>query len=1170
MVANPVRYSADFTMDGGARIQLQREVPARGLFGRSRLEVIPISEWMEADHEGRASWLLDGIEAGNASADGNSVVVVPAALAALAESEALAYGLPPSAPLIISLRGRGLITEPDFNIAMRWLRLDGGDVAASVKGARAAVSGNSYRLPQPLFGLLNAAQAVNNAADVAAKQAAFAELRTVMKGHDDVVDLDGVLREIRVAYGANFSLSIREDGGQTDFDPVLFAPRVGEAAAEGAVIDEDADNLLTGSQQADFAAAFRRAGGRRSSYLLSDGLLLFVDSGLRRTLEVVGQHQRATPAERRRFAASPRRAIAEHLGRADPLDPMFIETAQYSDRVTGIDPWRKPVLPWIKPKPNSWLPDSFGLSVGEPPVLIDIGAIDIDDVLTRVSAAMAAGVESIEVDHHEIPATTATIQALEALKPLAAFGERNAPSDPPGELADKLFLQVRDNLENVEYAPLVRAQASPAAPIAVPSDVVTVMKPHQLTGFRWLVDAWRSGRPGVLLADDMGLGKTLQALALLCWLRDSGKVRSPTLIVAPTGLLANWRAEIARHLKPGVLGSVVLAYGDGLQAMRTGPGTDIAKGAAGLNTGRLSRAGLVLTTYETLRDYHISMASVGFAVIVFDEAQRVKNPSAQVTRSAKTLRARFTLAVTGTPVENRLQDLWSICDTVHPGLLGASKSFEVQYGAGDAASLRDLNAKLTTAAAPWPAFMLRRMKSDHLEGLPDKLQIPLVRQMPPEQAAAYGAAIGRALAQRGSGEREAIIQTLSRLRAISLAPDLPSLGPGFASRSARLQAMLDALDQIHAKREKALIFCESLQLQPIIAGEIRRRYGLGHSVACISGQVPGDQRQRIVEQFQQRPSGFDVLILSPRAGGVGLTITAANHVIHLTRWWNPAVEDQATDRVFRIGQDKDVTVWIPISEHPDPSLAAGSFDHRLAELLQRKRTLAGGLLVEPESADDAQRLLDDVLSDFRSADSSEPNTEAGRAPLQLPTGGLDPSAPPVTKREPTASSAADNTVNARFVKPEGRSPPFDVFTVPMVGKDVRRIDIVDPYAAASRQNCRYFAEFISTLRASGVAPGTVNLLAWDDDSLANERIGSNSEQRRVLREAIAHFRLENMRILPDLVSRRQRPLHDRSVTAYFVDKSSIVWDLGRGIDGFMNPKTHCTIGRWLNLPHGIN
>lgn len=1164
----PLQFVATFTPEGGARVQLQRTIPARGLFGRARVELLPPSAWLDADTTGHGARILDMIDDGSASGSSDGAVLPPSVVAALDESDAVSLGLPQVAPLVLSLRSKGLITD-DFSIATRWVRTNGTDIAAQVIGAHAMIEGRSFRLPEPLFTLLVAAQKVNAAQDVAIRQGAFAELRQLLAGHSDQVALDGVLQDTRVAFAGNFSLQLSGSVDGTDFNPVLFAPRVGDAATSGEIIDEDGDNLLTPKQQSDFARLFRSAAGKRRSYLLPDGLLLFVDPGLLRVLEVVGEKQRAPAAERRSFASSPRRAIAEALGvDAEPIESMFIETAQYSERVTGIDPWLKPVLPWVKAKPNSWLPDSFGLMVGDPPdqTQITLEPDDVADAITRVEQAMDAGTPSVLIGTCQVPATTSTLEALKGLKLLEDSAEASSPErvEPPAILTEKLFLQVRDNLEDVAYAPLARPQSASTPPPKVPPTVKTALKAHQIEGFQWIVECWRSGRPGALLADDMGLGKTLQALSFFCWLRQSGARPAPVLIVAPTGLLANWQAEIARHLSIDALGPVVRAYGDGLKWIRKGSGTDITTGGPRLNIDDWREAGIVLTTYETLRDYHMSIAQVGFAAVAFDEAQRIKNPAAQITRTAKALRARFTIALTGTPVENRLQDLWSIADVVHPGLLGSSKNFEEQYGAANLESLRELNTKLTASAVPWPPFMMRRMKTDHVEGLTKKSIVERVVTMPPAQAAAYSAAINRALATKNTERREAIIQTLARLRSVSLAPELPELGANFAMRSARLLATFSILDEIREKNEKTLIFCESLDLQPLLAAELRRRYGLPHAVPCISGEVVGDGRQKLVDEFQARGSGFDVMILSPRAGGVGLTITAANHVIHLTRWWNPAVEDQATDRVYRIGQTRDVTVWIPIAVHPDPTIAAASFDRRLADLLRRKRDLAQGLLVEPESGDDAAQLLSDILGDDNTEELRPNAVGASEEDMRPSTSQQDASLP----LPPTVETSVRFS-HARVVKREGQAPPYAIFVDPLRQAQAVKLDIVDPYIGGSRQSCRAVAEFLAHLRSEGVQFDRVSLACWDNDSLEYGGHVNQQAQARAMLEAIQHFKLDDLRIFPEFISRRQKPLHDRWIKARLGDGTEIIWDLGRGVEGVMSPRHPCTIVRSVNAAEGV-
>lgn len=1157
---------ASFTTNGDVRVQLQQNSPSPRLFQSAKRRVVPTSEWESAEPTDVVFRVLDLVARGEAE-DLTDCVQIPAEkVAALDSGFAAQIGLPPPAPIVLSLKGRGLIIEETFTVECRWVRTNGVPLMVAVRGAHVRMDGQEFRLPEPLFSLHKAANAINGATELSAKQAAFADLQNKLQGHTDQAILDGMLQETRVAFAAHFSLSLGSSGGGVDFDPVLFAPKVGQEAAEGAVVDEEADNLLTPVQQDAFSRLFRKRGGKAPSYLLPDGLLLFIDPEVSNALRVVGEKQRAPSDERRRFAVSPRRALAEALGKEEgAFETAFLETAQYSERVIGIDPWRKPVLPWIKPRPNSWLPERLGIAIGDPPDqrLIEVPLDQATAAVETLEAAIAAGQESANLFGDEVPATQATLDALRSIADLQTEAERtdesaHASIEPPPALREKFFLKVRENFEDVEYAPLFTQFAAGMVPADVPAAVRTLLKPHQVQGFQWLANAWRSNRPGVLLADDMGLGKTLQALTFFSWLRQVEGIRQPILVVAPTGLLANWQEETQRHLSADALGEIILAYGQALAGLRSGSGTDIQAGGPLLRIEDWRSAGMVLTTYETLRDYHMSFAQVGFAVIAFDEAQRIKNPAAQVTRAAKTLRSRFGLALTGTPVENRLQDLWSISDIVHPSLLGTSKSFEQEFGTATLDKLRELNVRLTAPAGSWPPFMLRRMKADHLEGLPAKRLVEKSVPMPPVQAQAYSNAVNRALVMRGSIGREGVLQTLARLRSISLAPGLPELGERFDQSSARLKATFEILSEVRQKGEKALVFCESLELQPLLAAEIRRRFQLPHAVSCVSGEVAGDKRQQLVNQFQSRLPGFDVMILSPRAAGVGLTLTAANHVIHLTRWWNPAVEDQATDRVYRIGQDKDVTVWVPIAEHP--TYGDSSFDRKLDALLRRKRDVAQGLLIEPESPEDPEQLLNDVLvaHPAGSVDSTSDGEQVIVQPL-----------PPEPTKDETPRETRRGLTNQRMQKKVGADVPWSMFVEPIQGEAVKRLDIVDPYAAASLASCKAVAQFLAGLRERRVLLQAVDILCFDNWSLPDARFASDADQRAALKSAIAHFNLDDLRIYPRFVSRRERHLHDRSVTARLEDGTTIVWDVGGGLDFLFDGRRACVVSRWINPSDGI-
>lgn len=481
---------------------------------------------------------------------------------------------------------------------------------------------------------------------------------------------------------------------------------------------------------------------------------------------------------------------------------------------------------------------------------------------------------------------------------------------------------------------------------------------------------WIQGSPGILLADDMGLGKTLLVLSFLAWIREEIAAgmspRKPILVVAPVGLLKNWEAEQKLHmLSPGI-GELLPAYGQRLKQLKRSNASELASGESVLDREQLQQADWILTSYETLRDYQISFGLIPFSVVVFDEAQKIKTPGTLMTEAAKAVNAGFTVTMTGTPVENRLADLWCIVDTAQPGVLGDLKSFSNKYekGLGEGL-LRGLRERIwhSPIKDSRPGLMLRRMKEETLDALPEKHQYSIERRMPPLQADAYAAIVNKAR----NADNVTILETLHHLRSISLHPFIidPSgtlSDEEYIASSARLSATVDVLDEVKRKGEKALIFLESLDMQgsselPLI---LRKRYGMQHLPLVINGSVAAIERQKRVDRFQAG-GGFDVMILSPRAGGVGLTLTAANHVIHLSRWWNPAVEDQSTDRVYRIGQIRPVHVYYPIAVHP--VLAEHSFDIKLHALIERKRHLSRSLLAPPApDQDEVSALFKEIVS----------------------------------------------------------------------------------------------------------------------------------------------------------------------------------------------------------------
>ena len=702
--------------------------------------------------------------------------------------------------------------------------------------------------------------------------------------------------------------------------------------------------------------------------------------------------------------------------------------------------------------------------------------------------------------------------------------------------------------------------------IALPTELRSPPKPHQVDGFNWLARCWRAAMPGALLADDMGLGKTYQALAFLAWLRRQEPHPRPVLIVAPTGLLANWRAEIARHLEPDALGRVVGAYGAELGRLRGGAARDIDSGGAALDAAAWASAGVVLTTYETMRDYHMSFARQPFAAILYDEAQKLKNPASQITRAAKTLNAPFCLALTGTPVENRLQDLWSILDVVHPGLLGSSKTFEQTYPA-EPARLAALHDRLTAPDGGSPPVLLRRMKADCLDSLPAKVMRAIPLPMPSRQAEAYDRVVHKALAAKGTGQRGRMLEVLAQLRGVSLHPVTPDDAgddAGYWTQSARLQTLFALLEEIAGKREKVLVFCESLAMQALLSAEIRRRFDLPHAVARIHGGVTGDARQASVDAFQARGPGFDAMILSPKAGGVGLTLTAANHVIHLSRWWNPAVEDQATDRAYRIGQTRDVFVYLPQAVHPDPSLSATSFDLKLHALMERKRSIGDGLFAPGDEEADADALFEAVVTELAAepipvaALTPPPEPSPVQAPVARSVLGLRPR-PARPAPSPPTPATQPLSWPSRVVYDPGVPRDLTIFRAPLAADPPREVHIIDPYAAAGHRARGAVADFVAMLVGDAPPPARTVLTTYDGESI--ERPAESSVQQ--YDEMQARWRQRFGAAAPLTHKQRSKwqaaDLHDREVRVITRCGRAFLWDLGRGVDGVMGTKFGCQV-----------
>jgi superfamily II DNA or RNA helicase len=458
------------------------------------------------------------------------------------------------------------------------------------------------------------------------------------------------------------------------------------------------------------------------------------------------------------------------------------------------------------------------------------------------------------------------------------------------------------------------------AQISAGAELKATLRPYQQAGLRWLYLLSKLGL-GACLADDMGLGKTIQVLALLLVLkRENSGPHRPSLLVAPASLLANWAAEAER-------------FAPGLRLLVAHPSAMPIADFRALDAARLNAADLVITSYGSLLRQPL-FESIAWRVAVVDEAQAIKNPGARQTRQVKKLQAQSRIALTGTPVENRLSDLWSIFDFTHPGLLGSQKVF-AQFTKRLAEA--EHFGPLRTLVQP---YILRRMKTDKrvIADLPDKTEVKAWCHLSATQAALYQRAVeelAAALADaEGIGRKGVVLSFLMRFKQICNHPS-QWLGDAAwqAQDSGKFARLRELVEVIAARQEKVLVFTQFRETtEPLAAflGSIFGREGL-----VLHGGTPVAKRRELVKRFQE-DERTPFFVLSLKAGGAGLNLTAASHVIHFDRWWNPAVENQATDRAFRIGQQRNVLVH--------KFVCRGTIEDRIDQLIETKQQLVNDVL----------------------------------------------------------------------------------------------------------------------------------------------------------------------------------------------------------------------------------
>jgi len=624
----------------------------------------------------------------------------------------------------------------------------------------------------------------------------------------------------------------------------------------------------------------------------------------------------------------------------------------YSERVKEIGVYKPKFYPFVCPYKSEWIP---GIAIkdkvqGEKRIHFKT-SIELKEFENEKRVAEGNGNKSFSWQGSEIPIEDANKFISIAKK---QFENPSQPVSKTGKSDDEVLI-VKENAEFLEYVEEISTPIKLNHSFTKLNNLnpILELKDHQIEGIAWLQTLFKEKLSGCLLADDMGLGKTLQLLYFIEWHSKQNIDAKPYLVVAPVTLLENWENEYENYFSPPNL-PMTLLYKTFI----------LTKEFSKQQVEQLQKKQIILTNYETLRTYQFNLCAVDYAVVVLDEAQKIKTPGTLITNVSKALKADFKIAMTGTPVENTLVDIWCIMDYSVPGLLGNAKEFAKEFQnpmKDENISIKELGDKLRKKIG---IFIKRRLKHDVAKDLPKKYddeKSKIKRSMPERQYEQYKIEIERAKNSdlKGIDKRNQILQSLWAIRDISDHPYLVHsqisnfTSDELISTSAKLQILIELLSNIKTKMEKAIIYADRKETQKMLQRVIFDYFNILPSI--VNGETPSIKtlesktklsRQQTIDRFQIE-DGFNVIVMSPLAAGVGLNVTSANHVIHFTRHWNPAKEEQATDRAYRIGQKKDVYVYYPMAVSDEFE----SFDIVLDKLLARKKSLASHTLFPTEQAE---------------------------------------------------------------------------------------------------------------------------------------------------------------------------------------------------------------------------
>jgi hypothetical protein len=854
-------------------------------------------------------------------------------------------------PFLLKIDRKSDLGRSDFQYRYAFV-LAGRPVHVDRLGYYVSRAGNTdvFLLDFQMYSLVDAMDAFNALSpDAKTTQKSWLTFAKVKGCAEEVgATLDSTLRNNDVIVPSTLGLDMKED----EDGALTFLPKCAELASE------------------EFHQVFERNPGAQKLYSLDR-------PGLGRVRVVLTDEQHEV-LRRMKRVRSVKGDLRERLKR-DPVQAFDGVADQvnlpYGERVIGIGEFEFAPMP----RPSSVEPTMAALWHSEAGG--DLRRPENDPTARQTSE----GEQGAQTGAEAVP-TSPGLEDSVSQVPRDDGGDAN--SNPPGEVSSgqmqvpKKYLLIETNEESVRTGFLSEAETAKRFAGAAEFERPQALRqdrnlhPHQEHGVQWLQTcAQIPGRKGVLLADDMGVGKTVQVLTFLAWCIESGRFPDlsrreppfrPILIVAPLILLdtRTWEKEMENFFtNDGVIFWPMLSlHGDQLAHLRRrdADGAEVEIGKPVLDLNRIQRHKVVITNYETLKNYQHSFAYMKdgkslWSFVVSDEAQEFKIPSTKLSHAMKAIEADLHIACTGTPVENRLLDLWNLCDVLQRGLLGSAKEFVERFEGpqeqGDQ-ERRLLELKKTLLFQQRHAFLLRRTKSE-VADLPPKQVVKLDCNMSDEEITAHQALLRDFTAENRPTRFLSALHRFAQLyqHPALLADDAEDRSAAeLIGQSSKLRAIIATLHRIRARREKAIVFARHRAMQGILAKVLQAEFQL--PVRIINGETklrPGslkasgfNTRNAILDDFRGK-LGFNVIVLSPFVAGIGLTIVEANHVVHYGRWWNPAVESQATDRAYRIGQTKEVSVYLPILRDPSGRVAP-TFDERLDLLMERKQRLAEDFL----------------------------------------------------------------------------------------------------------------------------------------------------------------------------------------------------------------------------------